>query len=211
MTGGAWVLLVVAAAFAVADWVAAARENRPLEYVAKPATLIALIGVALLLDPDDGAVRAWFVVALAFSLVGDVLLMLPRDLFVGGLAAFLLGHVAYVVGLNVAGTAAGGWVVGITVVLIAIAVVGRRVVAAVRAGDEPKLTAPVVTYMLVISAMVASAIATGEPLAIAGAVLFYASDSLIAWNRFVRALAWAPVAIMVTYHLGQAGLVLSLT
>jgi hypothetical protein len=43
-----------------------------------------------------------------------------------------------------------------------------------------------------------------------GASLFFASDSLIAWNRFVRPRAWAPVAIMVTYHLGQAGLVTSL-
>ena len=33
-----------------------------------------------------------------------------------------------------------------------------------------------------------------------------ASDALIAWNRFVRRLAWAPVVIMVTYHLGQRGL-----
>jgi hypothetical protein len=37
-----------------------------------------------------------------------------------------------------------------------------------------------------------------------------ASDSLIAWNRFVKPLSWAPVVIMVTYHMGQTGLVLSL-
>ena len=42
------------------------------------------------------------------------------------------------------------------------------------------------------------------------AVLFMASDALIAWNRFVRRLAWAPVVIMVTYHLGQLGLVTAL-
>ena len=33
---------------------------------------------------------------------------------------------------------------------------------------------------------------------------------MIAWNRFVRPFRGADVAIMVTYHLGQAGLVLSL-
>ena len=65
-------------------------------------------------------------------------------------------------------------------------------------------------YMGVISVMVACAIGNGDPRAIAGAGLFMFSDSLIAWNRFVRPLAWAPVTIMVTYHLGQAGLVLSL-
>jgi uncharacterized membrane protein YhhN len=65
-------------------------------------------------------------------------------------------------------------------------------------------------YMLVISAMVASALATGNAAAIAGALTFEASDALIAWNRFVRPLRWAPVTIMITYHVGQAGLVLSL-
>jgi uncharacterized membrane protein YhhN len=64
--------------------------------------------------------------------------------------------------------------------------------------------------MVVISAMLATALASGNAVAAVGAVLFVASDSMIAWDRFVRKFAWAPVAIMVTYHLGQAGLVASL-
>ena len=43
-----------------------------------------------------------------------------------------------------------------------------------------------------------------------GALLFVTSDGLIGYSRFVRVPSWAPVAIIVTYHLGQAGLVLSL-
>jgi YhhN family len=50
----------------------------------------------------------------------------------------------------------------------------------------------------------------GDAFGIVGALLFMLSDSLIAETRFVRPHAWAPVTIMVTYHLGQAGLVLSL-
>ena len=57
-----------------------------------------LIGCALALDPDDDAVRTWFVAALVLCLIGDVFLMLPQDLFVFGLASFLLGHLAYIVG-----------------------------------------------------------------------------------------------------------------
>jgi uncharacterized membrane protein YhhN len=72
------------------------------------------------------------------------------------------------------------------------------------------LLVPVVAYMLVISAMVSAVVATGVALAIAGAVLFFASDTLIAWNRFVRQRPWMPLAIIVTYHVGQTGLVLSL-
>ncbi len=69
---------------------------------------------------------------------------------------------------------------------------------------------PVSAYIAIISVMVASAIATRNVVAIAGAAIFMASDTLIAWNRFVRPLAWAPVTIMVTYHLAQTALVLSL-
>ena len=58
--------------------------------------------------------------------------------------------------------------------------------------------------------MVASAIGTENPFAIVGALLFYSSDALIAWNTFVKSYPWGRVTIMVTYHLGQIGLVLSM-
>jgi hypothetical protein len=40
--------------------------------------------------------------------------------------------------------------------------------------------------------------------------LFVASDSVLGWRQFVGSSRWMPVTIMVTYHLGQAGLVASL-
>ena len=40
------------------------------------------------------------VAALSLSLAGDVLLMVRKDLFVAGLAAFLLAHLAYVGAFN---------------------------------------------------------------------------------------------------------------
>jgi uncharacterized membrane protein YhhN len=83
------------------------------------------------------------------------------------------------------------------------------VVTAVKAG-QPDLLVPVIVYMGVISLMVACAFATTKPIAIAGALLFYVSDSMIAWNGFVKPFRHADVAIMVTYHLGQIGLVLAL-
>ena len=61
-----------------------------------------------------------------------------------------------------------------------------------------------------IGTMLAVAVASGNPLAAVAAALFVASDSMIAWSRFVAPFAAAPVAIMVTYHLAQAGFVLSL-
>ena len=219
MTGLTWGLLAVATVFALGDWVSRATRNRRLEFVCKPATLIALIGVALALDPADATVRAWFVVALLFSLGGDIFLMIGGDeepllpgeqWFVLGLGSFLVGHVAYIVGLVTEGVSGSSLLVGIALVAVAMATLGRHIISSVRSGDEPALTVPVAAYITVISTMVACAIGTGSALAIAGACSFYASDALIGWNRFVKSYAWGPVAIMVTYHLAQAGLVLSL-
>ena len=222
MTGLAWVLLAVTGVFAVGDWVSRATENRRLEFVCKPATTIGLLAVAVALDPADAATRLWFVVALVFSLGGDVFLMIggdsipgaePKDdgrWFMLGLGSFLIGHLAYIVGLITAGIDGRPLAVGLVVVLVAMAVVGRRVINGVRTGDEPALAVPVAAYMTVISVMVACAFGTASALAIVGACLFYLSDALIGWNKFVKLYAWGSVAIMVTYHLAQAGLVLSL-
>jgi len=58
--------------------------------------------------------------------------------------------------------------------------------------------------------MVTVAIAAGNAWAVAGAGLFLVSDALIAETRFVAPRRWGPVAVMVTYHLALAGLVVSL-
>src|SRR5688572_22987648 len=98
MEAGTWALLALSAVAAVGDWIAVARREKALEYVCKPLATMFLVGVAVALDPSDPTARRWFVVALLLALVGDVLLMLPRGFFVGGLLAFLFAHIAYVIG-----------------------------------------------------------------------------------------------------------------
>jgi uncharacterized membrane protein YhhN len=210
VTGTAFVLLALALAAAGFDWVAVHQGQKALEYVCKPLTLLLLIGCALALHPDEGAVRAWFVVALVLCLIGDVFLMLPQDLFVFGLGSFLLGHIAYIVGMHVDGVDGPRFLIGIVVVMVLLAVIGTPILRGVRAGPDPALAGPVVAYMFVISAMVASAIGVGHPAGVVGAGLFYASDALIAWNRFIGETRHGRLAIIVTYHLAQVGLVLSL-
>ena len=203
-------LVVAAVGVALLDWLAVARDDRRLEYVAKPLTMVLLVAAALALDPVDGTARTWFVVALVCSLAGDVFLMLPRDAFVPGLASFLLGHVAYIVGLRHLGTSGTGLLVGAVVVAIALPLLAPRVLGAIRRSDEPGLTVPVVLYMVVISAMVVAAGASGVVLALVAAVAFYASDALIAWTRFVADLPRGRLLVMTTYHLAQIGFVLAL-
>jgi len=209
VTGSAFLLLALAGVVAAGNWWAVEVGNRPVEYVCKPLTMVLLIAATLALDPTDATARGWFVAALVLCLAGDVFLMLPQDRFVPGVASFLVGHVLYVVGMVVLGVDLGRLAIGVVVVLAAVAVLGRTILKAVQR-TEPGLAGPVGAYVAVISAMVATAVGTGHATAIAGAASFYGSDALIAWTGFIREVPHQRIIIMVTYHLGQLGLVLSL-
>src|SRR3546814_14355587 len=107
--------------------------------------MVLLIGATLALYPTDSAVRAWFIAALVLSLAGDVFLMLPKDLFVFGLGSFLLGHIAYVVGMHVDEISGGRFLVGLVIVVLALVVIGSRILRGVRGGSGPQLAGPVVS------------------------------------------------------------------
>ncbi len=204
-----WALIAATLVVAVADWVAVALERRTVEYVLKPLTMAVLIAAAIAADPVvSGPARGWILAGLVCSLVGDVFLML-EDHFVEGLAAFLVGHVAYVVALWQLGVEWPRFAVGVVLVAVLVAVIGRPIVVGARRRDE-RLTIPVGAYITVISVMVASAIGTGIWIAVVGAALFYASDAVIGISRFVRDFPHSRLVVMTTYHLGQIGLVLAL-
>jgi uncharacterized membrane protein YhhN len=214
VTDAAWLLLALTAAAALVDWVAVAARRVRIEYAAKPLTIAGLVAVALALDPVHTDMRVAFVVALVLSLAGDVFLMLPGERwFVPGLASFLLAHVAYVVGFVLGPGTGSELLVGALIAVAVTVPMGVRLVRAVRR-TAAALVTPVTAYVVVIASMVACATGWGNPWAVAGAWLFFVSDALIGETRFVHP-NWsgsrrARVAIIVTYHLGQAGLVLSL-
>ncbi len=206
MTAGAF---VAAAVLAGIDWWAVHTRNRPLEYVAKPAVMIALVVAAMTISGPSGSLRAWFSIALVLSLAGDVFLMLERERFVAGLASFLGAHLAYIGGLTLAGVEPTGLLAGSAVAMAGVLLVGRRIVTA--AGNGPRsLRLPVAAYVAAISGLVVAAVGTRAPVAVAGALLFYASDATLGWNRFIRPTRRGPLTVIVTYHLGQALLVASL-
>lgn len=215
MNGLTLALLVLAAPVALVNWIGTARDDRRLVWAAKPTTLVLLVLAALAIDTDDPTVRLWFVLGLVLSLAGDVFLMLPEETglpvppFLLGLGAFLLGHIAYVVGMA---SDLDSWAfvaIGLLVVAAAGGVVAPRIVAGVRQ-TSPDLVVPVLAYMAVISTMVVFSFGRGVALGILGALLFYVSDAVLAWNRFVTPSRVLQVTVMVTYHLAQLGLVLSL-
>jgi uncharacterized membrane protein YhhN len=166
--------------------------------------------MAVSLVPRSNAERVLFVAALVLGLTGDVFLMLPRDYLLAGLVAFLLGHLAYIAGFRFlpfdALPAAGALVV----VVVGAAVMVGRYVAGLRQSGRGRLVVPVLAYAFVISVTVISAAGSGNWIAFAGAILFYLSDALFAWYRFVGPLRWGRPVNIVLYQTAQALLALSL-
>jgi uncharacterized membrane protein YhhN len=214
-------MLGVAFVAAVMDWLAVNLRRKGLEYIFKPATLIAIIIVAFLLTqgPHDEWQARYFLIGLVFSLAGDVFLMLPGEgFFLPGLVSFLLAHLCYIAGLNASLPPLPSLLLFIPVAVIGI-LLYRRVASGLSAAGKTSLLVPVAVYSLVISVMLFSAWATlwrgdwttsRRVLVIAGASLFFASDAMLAWNRFVRPFGAANLGVIVTYHLGQLALASSI-
>ena len=152
------------------------------------------------------AYRHWIAVGLGFSLLGDLLLEWPADLFVLGLAAFLLAHLAYLTAYLGESRRLAPFA------LLSAALVAGSMFAVLASAGLGALLVPVLLYSLAIGAMLWRGLARlGAPhvaarsawLAATGAVLFVLSDSLIGINRFVAAFDGARYAIILSYWLGQ--------
>jgi uncharacterized membrane protein YhhN len=209
LTPFAWALFAATGVVAVADWFAVATSRRRLEYAAKPAVMVGLIAVAAALQPVNQVERLFFVAALAFGLLSDVFLMLPRDMFLAGLVAAFVEHVAYIAGFRARDFHAGLLAAALAVALVSVVVVMPAVYHSLRK-LQPSLAWPVIAYAAVFVVMVATAGGTGSYVALVGALLFFYSDALLAWNRFVKPVGWGRFVNIIAYHFGQALLVLSL-
>ncbi len=183
------------------------RGERWAVYVFKPATMLCVIaigalGAPSLRDPYAAAVLA----GLAFSLAGDVWLMLPSDRFAAGLGSFLLAHLCYVAAFAGPAGPRGG-VPG----LLPFLGVGCLMLALLLPGVRGRgLRAGIVVYVAAIAAMGWQAAErahdlgdSGARLAALGAVLFLGSDSALAWNRFRRPFGEAQAVVLSTYFGGQ--------
>ena len=203
-----WVVpFAIAAGIAVLDWWAVATDRRDIERWAKPAVMVFLIAAAVLIPAESDWIRWWIVIGLAFGLVGDVLLFFDR--FIPGAAAFMVGHLAYVVALLLGPQEPRGLLVGGVIVLLVAVFVGRQIVAGAWA-KAPLLGAIVAAYMLVIGVVVVLAVGSTSLVVAIAALLFLTSDALLAWARFVGPAPGGRVTVMVTYQLAQAGFVLAI-
>ena len=198
---------------AAADWLAVGLNRPRWRVVTKPAPLLLLIaGFTAASGWQGGGV--WFGFGLVASLAGDIFLMLPPGLFPAGLTAFLLAHLFYIVGLNQSFITPGWNFIFPLLGLIVLDSLGyRRLRCAVLARPSGRwIRFPMLAYVVVISLMLFSSLLTwlrrdwsynAAALVSVGALLFYVSDMLLAFNRFCGAVRFGRVIVIATYHLAQ--------
>jgi uncharacterized membrane protein YhhN len=151
--------------------------------------------------------------ALLFSWAGDVLLLFADKgelYFIFGLVAFLISHLAYIIlfskqtRITMYHNKAVFWV-GTTAIIIYLIALYSLLLPSL--GD---LQIPVLAYALVLSTMLLFAFKGyfkwHKPASIyilCGAIIFVASDSILAFNKFYEPIQYSSFLIMATYITAQ--------
>ena len=187
-----------------------------VHYITKPAIVISLILLFVKASKSlSKPIRRLTLLALVFSLLGDVLLMFvatSEHFFMLGLVAFLTAHVMYVLLFLKHRNTKKSPFGFIAVLLIYAACLFYFLKDGLR-----DMLIPVVVYMIVILAMATTAYLRKHKvtmrsygLVFLGALFFMASDSILALNKFYQPLLWSNISIMVTYAIAQYLLVIGI-
>ncbi len=209
--------LIAALVFAGLESLALKKQWLKLEAIVKPGVMIALFTGLLLTTGLNGA-PLWFGLGILLSLTGDIFLLLSVDrFFLAGLVAFLLAHLAYVVGFNIPLPEFSSWSLILAIMIGWGGVrIMRQVLSALAAKGQLRLRIPIIVYTVVISLMLLSAVikltdlswdAGASLLVSVGAFLFYISDIILAWHKFVAPIQNGRIYNIGAYHLGQIALI----
>jgi uncharacterized membrane protein YhhN len=186
-----------------------------MQLIAAMAKIVASCGflsVAYLGGALQSSYGKVLLLGLALSFLGDAFLIgESRQAFLGGLAAFLLAHIAYVASFVVKGVNVR-WMGVAAIPIVAIAVLVSRWLAP---HTPAELTLPVQLYTAVIGAMVITAFGTrgkgGSILILVGAILFFLSDLSVASLRLVQTEFPNYVWGLPLYYAGQLCLAVSVS
>jgi uncharacterized membrane protein YhhN len=209
--------LILALLFAGLEALAIWKGWQRVEYFAKPAVILSLIAGLYISTGLQGS-AFWFGLGLLFSLLGDVVLLsLSEKMFLAGLVLFLFTHICYLFGFRQQLFAPSAWSLVLVFVILLNAVrLLRRIVGSMRARGQNRLVYPVIVYGLMISLMLFAAMSTlsdqdwdmGAAFFVSvGAFLFWLSDLMLAWNKFVSPLKVGRLTVIAAYHVGQISLI----
>ncbi len=178
-----------------------------LHYITKPlATFIVLILASR--SVYNSSFALFVVVALSLSLIGDVFMMFCDDniCFHGGLVSFLLAHFLYTAFFF---TIDGRLSIASILLTIPLLLSGGFLLYLFRKSLKKEVVS-IVAYLIIISIMLwrSYVIAYGNfnmlsVLLIIGTTLFYSSDSIIAYERFIVKLKYGQAFLLTFYFAAQ--------
>ena len=195
----------------LADLIAVQLNYKIAEWVFKPLIVIWLLSYFILQTRHEkNDLKKWIIIALLFSWLGDVLLMLQGDnsiFFLLGLSAFLLAHIFYILFFHfvrIRENVKSRWY------LLLLVVIYYALLISILSPWLGEMKLPVRIYGIVISFMFMLAMHMlfiknnrAGLLMMAGALLFVISDSVLAINKFYHPFEMADVVVMTTYGFAQ--------
>lgn len=144
-------------------------------------------------------------IGLLFCAIGDYTL----QWFLIGLTSFLIGHLFYIAAFRSTNTTNTPLVVKILLCLYGLIMV-IWIAGSIIQENDFVLAGAVVLYISVILMMGWTSFRVGTIWAVTGALLFIASDSVLAINRFIIDVAFSHEIIMLTYYGAQLCFVVSI-
>jgi uncharacterized membrane protein YhhN len=171
-------------------------------YLFKPLTTVLILLLALVMPAAVSPLyQTLVVIGILFSLAGDIFLMLPEKWFVGGLVSFLVAHLFYVAGYITRGGFQFHWP------LLMLFVLYGAILLTLLLPHVGDLRLPVVVYAAALLVMGWQATELwwvvrdrAALLAMVGALLFVASDSILALDKFRAHIPHRDMLIMSTYY-----------
>ncbi len=181
-------------------------------FIAKALIIPVLIVIFIInINLLSGRLHILMITGLFFSWAGDVFLELSKNndkLFIVGLACFLLAHIMYLTAFFL--TPGHNSVLNNRFYLLIPVLIYGIILVSYLYADLDGMRLPVILYTIVILSMMAGALNRIDKvkkfsfyMVLAGAIFFVISDSVIAFNKFVRQFDSSGIVIMSTYIIAQ--------
>ncbi|TMI93889.1 MAG: lysoplasmalogenase [Bacteroidetes bacterium] len=205
----AWIILFLFVLFT--NLLAIYLDNDTLRFISKSA-LMPVLATYFLTQTRSGSsgLKTWILLALIFSWIGDLLLLFEEKksvFFLLGLSSFFVAQVFYIVFFH--NIRMKEYIRG-NALLLLLVIVYYFILMSIVSPFLGNMKLAVRIYGVVLSFMWMLAMHTlfsknkkaGWWMTL-GAILFVASDSLLAINKFYSTFNYAPLMIMLTYGLAQ--------
>lgn len=210
-----YTFLQIALVLAALNWVIGVIRLEFIDKITKPAVMIALLAFIWNLRAGfilNGKVN-WLLFAIIFSLLGELVQILPGDRFIPKLFALILANVAYILvlasglpPLNLASAAI------IVIIAITIYQIYPHISNGLKNLGQQTLKIPILTHLASISLMSIFALFTlvsnswenyRSLLVSAGSLSLLISSIWLIWDRVVRPLQFGRLRVTTSFHLAH--------